>query len=432
MKRIPAIRAKIGDWVYYIGALSFGEITSCVKKIDNELHKSEGLSDAIQRSITDNYKNIKDYILNQEERFFNSLVLAIYDGDPEWIEVELAFEDAEYFNIGFLKLNGEEKIFPVDGQHRVEGIKSAVTENQNLLKEKIPVIFIGHQNNAEGMQRTRRLFSTLNRYAKPVSMSDIVALDEDDSAAIITRFLVENFDLFMGDKIVASQQKAIPDHNKKCITSLITLYECNLELTKFFFIEKLKNTSAYKEVSWNDFKKFRPNNLILEELIRFVESYWGSFIRTIEDIDIFLTSDKKDSALEFRNNDNGGNILFRPVGLVPFVQATLKEAKIYHLTDSVKINDLNFFDEVLAPFADIDFVLAGVPWKNVVWDPINKIMKTGISKKLIKLLFFYSANLQNQENITSTETIFMKKNYASAIGYDKDIESITLDELMTS
>jgi hypothetical protein len=98
----------------------------------------------------------------------------------------------------------------------------------------------------------------------------------------------------------------------------------------------------------------------------------------------------------------------------------------------VKINDLNFFDEVLAPFADIDFVLAGVPWKNVVWDPINKIMKTGISKKLIKLLFFYSANLQNQENITSTETIFMKKNYASAIGYDKDIESITLDELMTS
>ncbi len=129
IKKIPAIRATIGKWVYYIGSFTFQEISNYVKKIDDELHKSKGLSDAIQRSISRNYIEIKKYILNQDEKFFNSLVLAIYDGDPEWIEVELEIDNEEYFNLGFLSLTGEEKIFPVDGQHRVEGIKSALKEN---------------------------------------------------------------------------------------------------------------------------------------------------------------------------------------------------------------------------------------------------------------------------------------------------------------
>lgn len=78
----------------------------------------------LQRSITDNYKSIAHYIEDQDERFFNSLVLAVYDGDPQWHEIRLDYgEDEEYFDIGLLELTGEEKIFPVDGQNRVEGIK---------------------------------------------------------------------------------------------------------------------------------------------------------------------------------------------------------------------------------------------------------------------------------------------------------------------
>ena len=46
------------------------------------------------------------------------------------------------------------------------------------------------------MERTRRLFTTLNRYAKPVKKSEIIALDEDDIIAIITRELVEKYPLF--------------------------------------------------------------------------------------------------------------------------------------------------------------------------------------------------------------------------------------------
>ena len=135
--KLPAIRGNIGIWHYYISSMRFSDIATRVKQIDNELHKSTTLSELIE-SITDNYKNIKNYILNQDERFFNSLVLAVYDGDPKWIEVQLDFEEDEdpFFNMGFLRLTGDEKIFPIDGQHRVEGIKAAFSQKRNFTMSK--------------------------------------------------------------------------------------------------------------------------------------------------------------------------------------------------------------------------------------------------------------------------------------------------------
>lgn len=183
--KYPAIRSYIGDWVYYVSTMSFKDVASFVKRVDDELHHSELLKDLLQRSITNNYKSIANYIKTQQERFFNALVLAVYDGDPLWHEVKLEYEDgSEFYNLGVLELSGDEKIFPIDGQHRVEGIKSVVGETDDFNDEQIPVIFVSHKTDEAGMQRSRRLFSTLNRYAKPVSMRDIIALDEDDVVAI--------------------------------------------------------------------------------------------------------------------------------------------------------------------------------------------------------------------------------------------------------
>lgn len=100
--KLPAIRGNIGVWTYYVSTMSFSDISKYVKEINDELHKSTTLSEMIQRSITNNYKNIKKYILNQDERFFNSLVLAVYAGNPQWVEVEIDYDDGEeFFNMGF-------------------------------------------------------------------------------------------------------------------------------------------------------------------------------------------------------------------------------------------------------------------------------------------------------------------------------------------
>lgn len=165
MLKMPSIRSKMGIWMYYVGTLSFREVAEYVHPINDELHKSVLLSQMIQRSITENYKSIANYLITQEERFFNALILAVYDGQPEWNEVRIDdVGNSDSYSLGILTLTGKEKIFPVDGQHRVAGIKKALENNPELQTERVPVIFIGHSKDEIGMQRTGRMFSTLNRY----------------------------------------------------------------------------------------------------------------------------------------------------------------------------------------------------------------------------------------------------------------------------
>ena len=54
--KIPAIRAKVGIWVYYVSTMTYAQVNEHVKKVDDELHKSTVLREMLQRSITDNFK----------------------------------------------------------------------------------------------------------------------------------------------------------------------------------------------------------------------------------------------------------------------------------------------------------------------------------------------------------------------------------------
>jgi len=435
-KKIPVIKAIIGNWTYYTGVLSFEDISKYVSPINDELHKSKSLSDAIQRSITDNYLAIKEYILNQEERFFNAIVLAVYDGNPNWIEVELEVDGEEFYNMGFLSLSGEEKIFPVDGQHRVEGIKTALLENTELKNEKVPVIFIGHKKTDEGMKKTRRLFSTLNRYAKPVSPKDIVALDEDDIVAITTRYIVENHPLFEKERVVFSLQKGINSSNKKAFTSLITLSECIDELFKYYFSfhKKTNDFKEYlekyfpgkKEIGVKAFKRFRPSEQTINDFEQFVIRYWDA-VSTLDDIKSYMNNETDQPALAYRTKETGGNILFRPIGILPFVQATVSNAKLYSEINNTEDID---FNTIIDDFREINFLLNQKPWIHIAWDPNTQNMKTTGNRKLIKLLFLYYANIQNTSLLNAKDLEYIKVYYASFIGYDDDLEQITLEELL--
>ena len=43
--KLPAIRACIGDWVYYVATMTFKDVSVYVKRVDNELHQSDLLKD---------------------------------------------------------------------------------------------------------------------------------------------------------------------------------------------------------------------------------------------------------------------------------------------------------------------------------------------------------------------------------------------------
>lgn len=407
--KIPALRAHIGDWTYYVTTLTFEQVNSYVSRIDDELHKSETLRDLIQRSISANYLAIKNYILNQPELFFNSLVLAVYDEYPDWREIEFTYEGEETYQMGLLEFPGAFKIFPVDGQHRVEGIKAALAERPELKDQRIAAVFIGHKNDPDGMQRTRRLFTTLNRYAKPVSQDDIIALDEDDTVAIITRFLLEEYDLFSGKRVAYAKQKAIPSNNQDAITSIITLYQANIELFKTYYEKQFHHKATPKKLE--EFLKFRPAQETIDGFQTFCVGYWNEFQSRLAAIATYLSTDEN-PASQFRNNETGGNLLFRPIGFLPFVRATLI---IY---DRAEID----FPAIFERFDQINFELDSKPWHYVAWNPTTKRMIMRSDTTIMFLLIY----MYDKDLLEASELAALAKGYSSKIAYEGEDAEVKL------
>lgn len=399
--KIPAIQGRIGTTTYYTANLSFLQVSEIIKRIDNELHTSSSLKEQIQRSLTDNYSKIKDYILNKKDHFFNSLVLAIYDGEPKWTEIRYEIDEEQYYNVGLLELNGEEKIFPVDGQHRVEGIKAALAIKEDLQYETIPVMIISHSNTPQGMERSRRIFSTLNRYAKPVRLGDIIALDEDDAVAIVTRDLLENYPLFMNDRIKATNSKSIPAGDKMAFTSLMTLYSCHFELYKAFKFEANISDAKAKESL-----KTRPSDETLDSLKTYIIRFWDIFISTFNELEEYINNITNSAASEFRSRDTGGNILFRPVSLYPLVQVISR----IHKKNGIEYRDI--FDK----FSQLNRSVSSGLWNKVIWNPnTNKMIVK--NQTAVKLLLLY---VYDQDSLSIREKNDLIDRYALLQGINLD------------
>lgn len=404
---IPAIRGHIGNLTYYIATFTFKQIAERVKPADEELHTSKSLREQLQRTLTDNHKSIKDYILTQEERFFNALVLAVYEGDPTWNELKFEFKDNEYYSMGFLRLNGEERIFPVDGQHRVEGIKEALKEKPELKDEEISVIFIGHHNTNEGKEKTRRIFSTLNRYAKPVMLGDIIALDEDDVVAITTRELLEKCPLFMNEnvKIEKKASKAIADNDDKSFTSLITLYETNRIIYTYYKSARDNKRGIYNSKQISAFLKYRPAQEEIDDFYNYLLIFWNKFTGTFFGLCDFV--DNKTPASIYRNKEIGGLLYFRPVALPKLVRAILETAMRLSIT----------LEESMSNYAQIEMCISNEPWIKFLWNDKTQNMEMHYKSCIFyMLLFLYDKNLLNQK-----ENDTLIKNYAKANELERDV-----------
>lgn len=342
---------------------------------------------------------IVKYLLSEKQRFFNAIVLAIYDGDPKWLEIEFGEEYEEYNNVGFLAFNEDLKVFPVDGQHRVKGIIEALKDNRELEDEEVPVIFIAHKNDDAGKRRTRKLFSTLNRRAKPVGDNYQIALDEDDIAAIVTREVVEEYELFQKERLLNAKKKQIPKTNVNAFTSLIALYHCNEYL--------IKDKLGLSDTQFKGYKLYRPDEKVIEDMLSYVESFWTSFIDNITVIKEYLSEDEK-PALRYRN-DKGGNLLFRPIGILEFVKAAVIISKRQNKP----------FGDVLKEMNKIQLELDSSAWRGVVWDGKKIINRANLN--LVRLMIM---NLVQDFELSDKEKEQLKDLFISATNFEGDTDSV--------
>ena len=321
---LPALRGVMGRWVYYSCLMPLRELSMRVRFAD-EVHTNARLSDMIQRSLdAKRTQEIADYIRTQPERFFNSLVVAAYDGEPNWhalINVRnrqsdpllegLQPETVE--SVGFLTLRGDEKLFALDGQHRLSGIKDIVDEGyEPAINDTVSVILVAHEQTPTGMIRTRRLFTTLNKTARKVSIGDTIALDEDDVMAICVRHLIEKTNLFKGARVAIVGTNNIPTNNNECLTTIGNLYDI---LTILFTQTQFPLRDKKKALETR-----RPSPRDLTGYIEFTEEYFARLRDHFPELDEFFSAEDTSNIVTAYRGSHGGKALFRPIGLEVFTQ----------------------------------------------------------------------------------------------------------------
>ena len=396
-KRFPALQAQMGDAYYYITTLTFEEVAKRVRPSSELVEPSAtDMNRWIQRRVMPRRaRQIAAYLIDQKQHFFPGIVVGVYLGEPTWYDINIeehpilgnpGIDPKSRDSLGLLELDGTEKLYAIDGQHRIAGIAEALkqlkSENRNdefdqLANENISIAFIAADIDRHGeLERVRRLFTTLNKQAKRISEPEIVAFDEDDPAAIITRWIAIRYE---GLKASGTGQKA-SDHNllqlgrqheigpsnRRSVTTIVTLYRT----IKSIFQSDLR--AIERESKGN-----RPKEETLEQLYEKAVNILELVRQHDSALHEVLGSDPiEERAAKYRTR-SGGHILFRPVGLQAYAGALgiLRTRGVDN-------------ERAITSLCQIPTEISQSPWVQVLWNPISHSMITA-NKPVAEALYLH-------------------------------------------
>lgn len=401
---LPALQGVFGDWTYYNALVTLNDI---VERIGYAapLAENDSLAQQMQRRLDDRERaeDIADYLLRNDDRFFNGLVIGVLGGQPEWHPFSLASRqpahelgavvERDQDLVGYLEFNGEETLFALDGQHRLAGIKRALAQNPALGREKLSLIFVPHFGTPAGLIRTRTLFISLNKKAVPVKRKDIIILDEVDLAAIITRRLVDSDPRFNRDVIdVERFGNAIPG-NSPSWTTIGNFYDANNVLIRHY-------VQGRNEEELQDAAKVR----LPEDRISFYQAGVVDFYERLARIEPLLAAvmgnDAEARTVALRGARTAANprLLARPIGLKIICAATAALRQNHTIAQTFRELSRVPLTMTRAPFADL------------IWDTDRGRMLVS-GQSLASRLLIYMLGLSEFD-------ARLRKSYADHLGQD--------------
>ena len=373
---IPAFKASVGDWEYYICTMKYAEAARHIN-FAWELGGNADLNRLIQRGIGKRTDDIRDYLLQSEHRFLGALIVAAWGGDPDY--TPLAMEDPNGYlsgldkQFGVLTFDGTQSYFALDGQHRLKAIKEAIKTDPKIGKEDICVIMVSHYDSADGKVRTRRLFTNINRNAKATTGAENIVLDEDDGAAIITRRLVTEHPFLSRKgvvKVFTMQGEEgelklapgnVPQTDKAAWSTLSTLYDMVSHLS-FDLDASMQKRSA------------RPSDEVLESSYEVIAKRLDDLLRSAGNVSGAMVEGISAKDIRAPKNKEGEGAAF----LRPVIQKAVTRV-IRNLVSQEVID----WDEAMVRLSSLDWRIAAAPWL-AVFNPANSKMIT--AKENVELL----------------------------------------------
>ena len=138
---------------------------------------------------------------------------------------------------------------------------------------------------------------------------------------------------------------------------------------------------------------------------------------TFEEIRDYKNDNSNNPAEELRSTENGGNLFFRPIGLLPFVEAVAR----------IKLSSQKTYDEIIRGYSNLDRNVHSDMWDMILWNPrTNRMLMRNQSLVYYLLLHMIDASV-----LTEKEKSQMINKYATVYNIDAQearqrINSITL------
>ena len=381
---IPVIRGVMGGRKYYIGKMTFQELAAKVQFFA-DLNASTDLDTLLQRQLKKRSEEMTTYLLRQPERFYGAIIVAAWGGHAEYVEVRMEDHPLldDDFEFGLLKFDGRQDYFALDGQHRLKSIKEAIEQDASLRREEVSVVFVTHNRTEEGNVKTRRLFHTLNRYARKTTPGEDITLDEDNAVSIVTRMLLKSGIKALNARYIEVVKTTVGRSRKDefRFTSLDALYKFNLAV--------LEGTYSFPK----DYLKYRPEASEIENIYATICSLWINLAARVPEFKQLESESRSASEIRERDGDaSKGHLLFRPLGLRIFgaiIAQALVEAGEFPMPVGSEVPPKTW-EKALGRVSSLPLTLGQAPWRNTIFR--NNRMETG-ARLLAQRLACYMLSL---------------------------------------
>lgn len=325
---VAAMKGRLGDTDYFILSMKAQELATKVT-IPRELDGWEDMSveERYQRDL--NYNRVKNqiapYFANDDSRFFGAIIVAAINfGEHVSFEPlsDIATRGlpglyrAAAATMGFLTFSGSEILIPLDGQHRLKAIQFAVSGRDErgrdipaitapcvqLAQEDVTVILVPYES-----KKARRIFTRVNRYAKPTTAGQNIVTDDDDIVAVLAREVANDL---IDPRLVKFTSNTLTRSDEH-FTTLAIVYNCNEQIIRDNFpVGKIDKTRL-------------PTQQQISLYRQRVREIWEQLIEGIEVFDVAL-SDVENTGDDKRREIRLSNLLGKPVAQECLVRAFVR------------------------------------------------------------------------------------------------------------